>query len=301
MPKISVIPWIVKKLKGAIGIVEDTDTAVHAIASGKYVVWKGTLCKTLSAIAVNDTLSTGTGGNLTAVEDGGLNDVNGNIPAVYNGLDSTSTTDALSAAQGKELNSKIDLNYDLGSFSTLNAMGTALLNYVSTLPVGVEKYVSFAFTVGQTPFADTTYFANVKRAQNGNHLCEARTVLTNEIINGRYRTSTSQWYWNNITGELNSNLAELTKTTRGTTISLDSYTSADYTFLSDGYLVATCESSSSAKAIVQIKDSNGNNFAKLGGWSNSTYATYSCYVKKGMKARVITLENSGHVNYEPFS
>lgn len=99
---------------------------------------------------------------------------------------------------------------------------------------------------------------------------------------------------------LNSNLAELTKTMHGTTVSLDSYTSADYTFPSDGYLVATCESSSSAKAIVQIKDSGGYNFAKLGGWSNSTYASYSCYVKKGMKARVITLENNGHVTFEPF-
>lgn len=98
-----------------------------------------------------------------------------------------------------------------------------------------------------------------------------------------------------------SELALKSDSGHGTTVSLDSYTSSDYTFQSDGYVVATCESSSTSKAIVQIKDKNGNNFVKLGGWGNSTYASYSCYVKQGMKARVITLENSGHVNFEPFA
>ena len=55
-----------------VAIVEKTDTATHAIAEGKYVVWKGHLTKASSAISVGDTLSSS---NLTAVSDGLANNV----------------------------------------------------------------------------------------------------------------------------------------------------------------------------------------------------------------------------------
>lgn len=72
MAKISIIPWIVKKLKRCIGIVEDTDTASQAIASNKYVIWKGDVCKSTSAISEGDMLSSS---NLSAVSGGVGNDL----------------------------------------------------------------------------------------------------------------------------------------------------------------------------------------------------------------------------------
>ena len=57
-------------LKSDIGIVEDTNTATHAISQGQYVVWKGALYTASQAIALGATLSNT---NLTAVGDGGLN------------------------------------------------------------------------------------------------------------------------------------------------------------------------------------------------------------------------------------
>lgn len=38
MPRINIVEWIAKKLRALVAIVEDTDTATHAIAAGKYVV-----------------------------------------------------------------------------------------------------------------------------------------------------------------------------------------------------------------------------------------------------------------------
>ena len=76
MAKVSIIDWIVKKLKRCIAIVEDGDTASQAIASGKYVIWKGNAYKASSAISQGDTLSLS---NLTAVSDGIGNELNSKI------------------------------------------------------------------------------------------------------------------------------------------------------------------------------------------------------------------------------
>ena len=68
MARISIVGWIVKKIRHSIAIVQDTDTATQDIAKGKYVIWKSDLYKVTTAININDTLSTST--NLTAVSDG---------------------------------------------------------------------------------------------------------------------------------------------------------------------------------------------------------------------------------------
>ena len=59
-------------IKSDIGIVEDTNTATHAIAAGQYVIWKGNLYTANSAIANGAALSTS---NLSQVTIGGLNDI----------------------------------------------------------------------------------------------------------------------------------------------------------------------------------------------------------------------------------
>ena len=55
-----------------IGIVQDTDTASQNIMEGQYVIWHGALYTASSAIASGAALSSS---NLTAVPDGGLNDI----------------------------------------------------------------------------------------------------------------------------------------------------------------------------------------------------------------------------------
>ena len=102
--KVSIIPWIVRKLKLCFALVEDGDTASQNIAQGKFVIWKGVCCKAASAITAGETLS---GTNLPAISSGALNDISDSIPDVVNNLTSDSATSALSAAQGKALNSKI--------------------------------------------------------------------------------------------------------------------------------------------------------------------------------------------------
>lgn len=84
MARVSIIEWITKKLRSLTGIVEDGDTATHAISAGKYVIWKGNPCKASSAISIGDALSSS---NLTALTDGVCNDVvntfNSKMPIFY--------------------------------------------------------------------------------------------------------------------------------------------------------------------------------------------------------------------------
>lgn len=59
-------------LKADIAIVEETNNATHNISKGQYVVWKGSLYKATANISSADALS---GSNLSAVSNGGLNDI----------------------------------------------------------------------------------------------------------------------------------------------------------------------------------------------------------------------------------
>lgn len=61
------------KLQGATAIIENDDTATHAIAAGQYVIWKGNLYIASTAISTNTTLAVGT--NLIATNNGGMNQI----------------------------------------------------------------------------------------------------------------------------------------------------------------------------------------------------------------------------------
>ena len=69
----------------AFGIVENGNAASQTIAAGQYVIWKGVLYTADAAIASGTTLAKSGGNkNLTAVSNGGLNDLNSkfaNVPA----------------------------------------------------------------------------------------------------------------------------------------------------------------------------------------------------------------------------
>ena len=64
-------------ISSGLGYVETTDTATHNIPSGAYVVWKGVLYTATSAISISDSLSLS---NLSAVSNGGLNELHEMIP-----------------------------------------------------------------------------------------------------------------------------------------------------------------------------------------------------------------------------
>lgn len=64
-----------------IGIVEDTNTAVHSISKGQYVIWKGSLYKATAAIAIGTTLS---GSNLTPDSNGAANSLQSQITSLSN-------------------------------------------------------------------------------------------------------------------------------------------------------------------------------------------------------------------------
>ena len=66
-------------LKSDIAIVEDTNNATHNISIGQYVVWKGSLYKATANISSGDGLS---GTNLSAISNGGLNDLDSAINTV---------------------------------------------------------------------------------------------------------------------------------------------------------------------------------------------------------------------------
>lgn len=85
----------------------------------------------------------------------------------------------------------------------------------------------------------------------------------------------------------------------GSAITLDSYTSSDYTFPSDGYLSVTMGASATARASVALKDADGQAIGEMGAYSNGDYPSYLLFVRKGMKVRVSGIANSGHVYFYP--
>lgn len=115
MAKVSIIPWIVKKMKKCLGISEDTNTASRSIASGNYVIWKGDAYKASSAISEGDTLSSS---NLEAVTDGVGNDLKQAIEKFQ-----TVPINATTNASGS-----FSTNIDYGSYILLGASFNTDLN-----------------------------------------------------------------------------------------------------------------------------------------------------------------------------
>ena len=131
--KEAIIGYIAKKLKRCLGIVEDTNTATHAISAGKFVVWKDVMCKATEAISIGDTLSSGSGGNLTIVDNGALNDVNGNL----------GSPSSASSVTGDDAFSKINtLNGNIASIRKLKYM-----DLTDTTPMNVNNESSSSISI----------------------------------------------------------------------------------------------------------------------------------------------------------
>jgi len=74
-----------------------------------------------------------------------------------------------------------------------------------------------------------------------------------------------------------------------------------FTCPSDGYIVCSTASANNASAGAEIRGSEGTDFFRLGGYSNGTYATWSAYVRKGMRITPYTITNGGTVVFRPLA
>ena len=100
---------------------------------------------------------------------------------------------------------------------------------------------------------------------------------------------------------LDATIRRLTNNTMsGSRVTLDSYTSSQYTFPSDGYVALALGAAGNANASVSIYDSSGAYMGEIGGLSNNAYTSQMTFVRKGMKARVSSISNSGHVYFAPW-
>lgn len=80
--------------KELLGYKEDGDTASQAIVDGSFVVWKGSLYKANGSISQGTAFS---GSNLTAVTDGGFNDLKSSVDSLSESVAKLSAnTDAIS-------------------------------------------------------------------------------------------------------------------------------------------------------------------------------------------------------------
>lgn len=89
--------------------------------------------------------------------------------------------------------------------------------------------------------------------------------------------------------------------TLGARVDISSYTSDYYTFPSDGYIECNAGAVSNAQASARIFGNSGNNYFQLGGIGNGTYSSWSCAVRKGMRAKVVLLQNTGKVYFSPLT
>ena len=146
MAKISIIPWIVKKLKRCIGIVEDTDTASQAIASNKYVIWKGDVCKSTSAIYEGDTLSSS---NLSAVNGGVGNDLLQDIEnkILYEEIGSIMPDESISAGTIGTRGAQKSISYNLPSGYKIIGV---TITYISTS----NWVIPYVFTSSDAMYAN---------------------------------------------------------------------------------------------------------------------------------------------------
>ena len=161
--------WIIKKLKKSIAIVEEGTTASQAIASGKYVMWKGVLCKASSAISQGATLSTASGGNLTAINEGVANEVKDLADQIVPQAVSTGIT----GVDAYKIGRLVQL---YGHFSSRISVSAGSLQLVGVLPNSLRPIRSYM--VGTAVSIDTERkMCDVIVDENGNLYLESSVEI----------------------------------------------------------------------------------------------------------------------------
>lgn len=150
-------------LKSDIAIVEDTNNATHNITAGQYVVWKGSLYTALSNIAIGDGLSAA---NLSAVPNGGLNDLGNQVTALnskYNyqteigalqNLDSLNDGTYWYIANNAPANAPANYNSIVQQITFAN--GAEILQFVTTAISGVMHFYSRRYYGSWAAWCETT-------------------------------------------------------------------------------------------------------------------------------------------------
>ena len=257
--KVSIIPWIVRKLKLCFALVEDGDTASQNIAQGKFVIWKGVCCKAASAITVGETLS---GTNLPAISSGALNDISDSIPAVVNNLTSDSTTSALSAAQGKALNSNIGT--DVLALKTAPDIPRNS-NFNSLVTVGNYRVRSYSdsTTMPNIPvqMAGTLYVKN-SMLENGANYRQQIYVTHQNVIYLRYTTDNGSTWSNWDSLAQNSKITRKSKQISSISVSANDIVTGDADVSSDPgeslFVIGFDVSASTQVVPMQVYMSNKN-------------------------------------------
>ena len=136
------------------------------------------------------------------------------------------------------------------------------------------------------------------------------TIYNNNVYEFTANKSAGAWDSTKVTQttigavctSLNNSLTQLEVNNLGARVDISSYTTLQnlYECPSDGFLCADLTATTNAKCIIRIFGNSGTtNQLSIGGWANSTYGSYSCFVRKGMKAQVATIENSGKAYFIP--
>lgn len=133
---------------------------------------------------------------------------------------------------------------------------------------------------------------------NGKQIAYSYTTDT-EAVYVRHRANNAWTAWEQ--QPTRAEVDALTKHDITTYVDLASYTSTWYTFPSDGYLTASCGSSSNSIAIGRVGGSSLNATFSFGGYGNGTYGSWTTFVRAGMKAQAVRLENSGTLYFRPLS
>ena len=75
-----------------------------------------------------------------------------------------------------------------------------------------------------------------------------------------------------------------------------------FTAPSDGYVVCATASAYNASAAIEVYGSdNDASYFRLGGNGNSTYATWSVFLRKGMRVKPYSIANGGSVFFVPLA
>ena len=181
---------------------------------------------------------------------------------------------------------------DISNLQTRAGMSQNL-NFGDNLTDGVNI---LSVLLGAEPYVNTRTYAVGEYCIYEKQLYKCTTAVTSaeDFDSNKWTLTNVKTELTELNSSLNDVITSAERNSIASPVSLDTYTSTNYICPSDGYVRCDCSAGTTAKAIADISGDTTGSF-RMGGWANGTYGMYVCYVKKGMKVRVVTLENSGHI------
>jgi len=166
-----------------LAIVEDTDTATHAIAAGQYVIWKGATCVASSAITIGDTLSAS---NLTTKSGGVANDIIAQ-KGVANGF---ASLDSNGLIPSNQLPSYVDDVQEYNNTSAFPATG-------ETGKIYVAKDTNKSYRWSGSGYIELSSYAVATQSASGLMSATDKTKLDgiaqSTLVNVPFSIATTDW------------------------------------------------------------------------------------------------------------